>query len=73
LSRKKRDIDRALSDIPPDRPGIPKKESIQSVETFVSPQGQTYKILHTTETDADEAPGEGPTTPESPKEPDTPG
>ena len=55
-SRKKKqaDVEQALRDsnIPPDRPGLPAKDSIESIETFVSPKGEQYKILHTSEANA---------------------
>jgi len=46
----------ALQDIPADRPGLPAPDSIQSIDTFVSPQNEEFKILHTTEVDAYDAP-----------------
>ncbi len=45
-----------IEDIPADRAGLPAKESIQSVETFVSPQNEEYTIIHTNETDAYDPP-----------------
>ena len=52
----RKDATEALRDIPANRPGLPAAESIESVETFESPQGDRYTILHTSETDADEPP-----------------
>jgi hypothetical protein len=55
--RKKREkLTDALRDIPADRPGLPAKDSIVGVESFVSPQNDEYKIIHTTETDAYDEP-----------------
>jgi hypothetical protein len=49
-------LDEALHNIPPDRPGLPAKDSITGVEKFVSPQNDEYLILKTTETDAYDQP-----------------
>jgi hypothetical protein len=49
-------LDEALRNIPPDRPGLPAKDSITGVEKFVSPQNDEYLILKTTETDAYDPP-----------------
>jgi len=45
-------LEQQVDDIPEDRPGLPRRDSIKSVETFRSPQGEEYTILHTSETDA---------------------
>jgi len=55
-NKKKKDLTDELRDIPAGRPGLPAKESIESVETFISPQNDEYKILHTSETDAYDEP-----------------
>ena len=49
-------LEEALRNIPPDRPGLPAKDSITGVEKFVSPQNDEYLILKTTETDAYDQP-----------------
>jgi hypothetical protein len=55
----------ALRNIPPDRPGLPAKDSITGVEKFVSPQNDEYLILKTTETDEYDQP----LTPKTPRRP----
>jgi hypothetical protein len=45
-----------LPDIPPDRPGLPAPESIESVEPFTTPQHEQFQIIHTTEVDAYDKP-----------------
>ncbi len=49
-------LEEKLRNIPPDRPGLPAKDSITGVEKFVSPQHDEYLILKTTETDAYDQP-----------------
>ena len=56
--KKKQKPPEELSGIPPDRAGLPARDSIVGVETFVSPQNEEYKIIHTTERDAYEEPPE---------------
>jgi len=41
-------------------PGMPALDSVQEVVDFESPQGDKYKILKTTETDAYDPPLESP-------------
>jgi hypothetical protein len=41
------------------RHGLPAAASVASAETFVSPQGNAYNVLHTTETDAYDPPPPG--------------
>jgi hypothetical protein len=47
-----------LRNIPTDRPGLPAEESIQGVESFVSPDNKEYQIIHTDETDEYDRPPE---------------
>ncbi len=49
---KKEALKDALRRIPASRPGLPTEDSVREVDTFVSPQGEEYQILRTTETDA---------------------
>lgn len=42
--------------LPQLRPGMPAPDTVEEVSEFVSPQGDKYKILKTTETDAYDPP-----------------
>jgi hypothetical protein len=42
------------------RPGLPAPESVVSESTFVSPKGNTYRIIRTNETDPGDEPASSP-------------
>ena len=53
---RKRTRKAAAAELDPLRRGMPAKDSIVKVEDFVSPQGDRYQILKTTETDVYDRP-----------------
>ena len=55
------------SGLPPLRPGMPALDRVKEVADFVSPQGDKYKILKTTETDAYDPPLASPKKPRKPR------
>lgn len=54
--KRKRSSKPAAVELDPVRRGMPAKDSVVKVETFVSPQGDRYQILKTTETDVYDPP-----------------